>query len=143
MYPKFFTIGEGQQRRASLAASRYAVFLLMLCGSISWAQKPPKIDLPPSDTLEVLDPAVSQKGSVVTVSGWARMSNPWAETEFGSLEVSLFDSEGDLIKSVPVDYFPKPIARPYHSSNEPLAFFSVNINVGSHLVALVQIVYHD
>jgi hypothetical protein len=120
-----------------------AGLMLLLPGVSGWAQPPPKIELPPSYTLEVLDPTVSQKGSVVSVSGSVRLANPWAETAWGYLELSLLDEEGNLIKKVRVNYFPKPLTRTYHSDNEHRAFFGISVNVGDRTVGSVRIVYHD
>jgi hypothetical protein len=134
----------GQQRRRRLDAFvKCAGLMLWLHGASCWAQIPPKIDLPPSYTLEILDPTISQKGGVVSVSGSVRMANPWAETAWGYLELSLLDDKGDLITKVPVDYFPKPVPRTYHSDNEPMAVFGVSVNVGDRTVGTVRIVYHD
>ena len=119
------------------------LLLLLLTTSLCRAQQPPSIELPPSYTVEVLSPAVSQNGSAVSVSGWVRMSNPWAGTTWGHLEVSLLDSKGNLIKKIPTDYFPRPIARLQHSANQPEAFFAINIDAGSQSVALVRIAYQD
>ena len=132
-----------RKRRLGMVAVQYAAVVLMLVVVSGWAQKPLQIELPPSYTLEVLDATVSQKGALVSVSGSARMSNPWAGTAWGYLEVSLLDEKGNLIRKVPVDYFPKPLARTYHSANEPRAFFAVNIDIGNQTVASVRIVYHD
>jgi hypothetical protein len=71
------------------------------------------------------------------------MSNPWAGTTWGHLEVSLLDSKGNLIKKIPTDYFPRPIARLQHSATQPRAFFGINIDAGSQSVALVRIAYQD
>jgi hypothetical protein len=115
----------------------------LFLGASGWTQKIPAIELPPSYTLEILDPTVSQKGSVVSVSGSVRRSNPWAKMAWGYLELSLLDKQGNVIKKVPVGYFPKALNRTYHSANEPLAFFGVNVEVGNQVVATVRIVYHD
>ena len=116
---------------------------LLFLGASGWARKTPDIELPPSYTLEIMHPTVSEKGSVVSVSGSVRRSDPWAKMAWGYLELSLLDKQGNLIKKVPVDYFPKALNRTYHSANEPVAFFRVNVNVGNRIVATVRIVYHN
>jgi hypothetical protein len=77
------------------------------------------------------------------VSGFVRTSNPWAETAWGYLEVSLLDEEGDLIRRVRADYFPKPLARARHGGKEARAFFAANVDVGNQSVASIRIAYHN
>ena len=133
-----------QQRKRRFVMVVLCAGLMLLLHAVSGrAQPPPKIELPPSYTLEVLDPTVSRKGGLISVSGSVRMANPWAETAWGYLELSLVDNKGNLIKKVLVNYFPKPVTRTYHSANEHRAFFGVSVNVGDRTVALVRIVYHD
>jgi hypothetical protein len=135
---------ERKQRRRRLGTvAQCAGLMLLFLGASGWAQKIPEIALPPSYTLEILHPIVSQKGSVVSVSGSVRRSNPWAKMAWGYLELSLLDKQGNVIKKVPVGYFPRALNRTYHSANEPLAFFGVNVDVGNQIVATVRIVYHD
>jgi hypothetical protein len=136
-------VARQQRKRRLSAVLKCAGLLLLLPGASCWAQIPPSIELPPSYTLEVLDPTFSQKGGVVSVSGSVRMANPWAETAWGYLELSLLDDKGNLITKVPVDYFPKPLTRTYHSDNEPMAVFGVSVKVGDRTVGTVRIVYHD
>ena len=133
-----------QQRRRRLGTVAQCTGLMLLfLGASGWAQKIPAIELPPSYTLEILDPTVSQKGSVVSVSGSVRRSNPWAKMAWGYLELSLLDKQGSVIKKVPVDYFPKALNRTYHTANEPVASFGANVDVGNQVVTAVWIVYHD
>ena len=133
-----------QQRRRRLGTVAQCTGLMLLfLGASGWAQKTPDIELPPSYTLEIMHPIVSEKGSVVSVSGSVRRSNPWAKMAWGYLELSLLDKQGNLIKKVRVDYFPKALNRTYHSANEPVAFFRVNVDVGNRSVATVRIAYHE
>ena len=132
-----------QHRRRLGTVALCTGLILLFSGASGWAQKIPDVDLPSSYTLEILHPTVSQKGSVVSVSGSVRRSNPWAKMAWGYLELSLLDKQGNLIKKVRVDYFPKALNRTYRSANEPVAFFRLNVNVGNRIVATVRIVYHN
>jgi hypothetical protein len=135
---------ERKQHSRRLATVAQCTGLMLLClGASGWAQKIPDVELPPSYTLEILHPTVSQKGSVVSVSGSVRRSNPWAKMAWGYLELSLLDKQGNVIKKVPVDYFPKVLNRTYHTANEPVASFGANVDVGNEVVTAVWIVYHD
>ena len=107
------------------------------------ANPPPRIDLLPSYTIEVLSPQVVQIGSSVTVFGSVRRSAPWAGTGWGFLEITLFDDRGGLIKRVAADYSPRPIPESFHSSYQPHAYFSTSINGVTRPVVSVQIRYRD
>src|SRR5271155_5687529 len=87
-------------------------FLLLLFATIQLVQAdpPPRVSMPDSDILEVLNPIVILNGSEATISG-VQPSTPWAETDWGHLQVALFDDRGDLIKRVAVDYSPRPVPR--------------------------------
>jgi hypothetical protein len=132
-----------QHRRRLGTVVQCTGLTLLFLGASGWARKTPDIELPPSYTLEIMHPTVSEKGSVVSVSGSVRRSDPWAKMAWGYLELSLLDKQGNLIKKVRADYFPKALNRTYHSANEPVAFFRVNVNVGNRIVATVRIVYHN
>ena len=107
------------------------------------ADAAPRIDLLPSYTVEVLSPQVVQNGSSVAVFGSVRRSTPWAGTGWGFLEIELFDVNGGLIKRVAADYSPRPIPESFHSSYQPHAHFSTNINGVTRPVTSVQIGYRD
>jgi hypothetical protein len=107
------------------------------------AEPLPRVDLPASDILEVLNPIVMLKGSEATISGSAQPSTPWAETDWGHLEVALFDDHGDLIKRVAVDYFPRPVPHQFHSAYQPRSYFFVTIHGITRSVRSVEISYHD
>ena len=135
---------ERQQRRRRLGTVVQCTGLtLLFLGASGWARKTPDIELPPSYTLEIMHPTVSEKGSVVSVSGSVRRSDPWAKMAWGYLELSLLDKQGNLIKKVRADYFPKALNRTYHTANEPVASFGANVDVGNQVVTAVWIVYHD
>jgi hypothetical protein len=107
------------------------VFRMLLSLSVLtqllYGEPPPKIELPPSATLEVLDPTVVQTDSIVAVSGRVKRSIPWAETAWDHIQISLFDENGSLIIEVATDYSPRPIPRAYHSAYEPSSRFAVRI----------------
>ena len=107
------------------------------------AEPLPRVDLPASDILEVLNPIVMLKGSEATISGSAQPTTPWAETDWGHLEVALFDDHGDLIKRVAVAYFPRPVPHQFHSAYQPRSYFFVNIHGVTRSVRSVEISYHD
>jgi hypothetical protein len=107
------------------------------------ADQAPRIDLPPSYTVEILSPQVIEKASSVTVFGSLRRSTPWAGTDWGFLEIALFDEHGRLIKRVAADYSPKPIPESFHSPYQPRAHFSASINGVNRPVTSVLIRYHD
>jgi hypothetical protein len=106
----------------------FSQFLLLLFATIQVAHAgpPPRVDLPASDILEVLNP-----------------STPWAETDWGHLQVALFDDRGELIKRVAVDYSPRPVPHRFHSSYQPRSHFSVTIDGVTQSVRSVEISYHD
>ena len=120
-------------------------FLLLLFAIVQFvhAEPTPRVDLPASDTLEVLNPKVILKGSAVAISGSVQPSIPWAETDWGYLEVALFDDHGGLIKRVAVDYSPRPVPHSFHSAYQPRSYFSVTINGITRCVRSVEISYHD
>ena len=96
----------------------FSQFVLLLFATIQVAHAgpPPRVDLPASDILEVLNPIVILEGSEATISGSVQPSTPWAETDWGHLQVALFDDRGELIKRVAVDYSPRPVPHRFHSS---------------------------
>ena len=122
----------------------FSEFLLLLFATIQLvqAEPPPRVDLPASGILEVLNPVVSLKGSEATVSGSVQSSTPWAETAWGHLEVALFDDGGDLIRRVAVDYSPRPVPHHFHSAYQPRSRFSVTIEGVTRTVRSVEISYH-
>jgi hypothetical protein len=107
------------------------------------AEPTPRVDLPENDTLEVMDPKVILKGSTATISGSVQPSIPWAETDWGYLEVALYDNHGGLIKQVAVDYFPRPVPHPFHSAYQPRSHFYVTIKGATQSVRSVVISYHS
>jgi len=120
-------------------------FLLLLFATIQLVQAEPllRVDLPASDILEVLNPIVILQGSEATISGSVHPSTPWAETDWGHLQVALFDDRGDLIKRVAVDYFPRPVPHDFRSAYQPRSYFSVTIRGITRCVRSVEISYHD
>ena len=120
-------------------------FLLLLFATIQLvqAEPPPRVDLPASDILEVLNPIVILQGSEATICGSVQPSTPWAETDWGHLQVALFDDRGDLIKRVAVDYSPRPVPHRFHSAYQPRSYFSVTIDGITRSVRCVEISYHD
>ena len=123
----------------------FSQFLLLLFATIQVAHAgpPPRVDLPASDILEVLNPIVILEGSEATISGSVQPSTPWAETDWGHLQVALFDDRGELIKRVAVDYSPRPVPHRFHSSYQPRSHFSVTIDGVTQSVRSVEISYHD
>src|SRR5260370_34898595 len=93
-------------------------FLMLLFTTVQLvhAEPTPRVDLPENDTLEVMDPKVILKGPTATISGSVQPSIPGAETDWGYLEVALFDAHGGVIKRVAVDYFPMPVHHTFHSA---------------------------
>jgi len=120
-------------------------FLLLLFATIKLvqAQPTPRVDLPASYTLEVLNPKVILKGSEAAISGSVQPSTPWAETDWGYVEVELFDDHGGLIKRVAVDYSPRPVPHHFHSAYQPRSYFFVTIHGITRSVRSVEISYHD
>jgi hypothetical protein len=120
-------------------------FLLLLLVTIQLAdaELPPRVKLPASDILEVLDPIVILKGSEATISGTVQPSIPWAETDWGHLQVALFDDRGDLIKRAAVDYSPRPVPHHFHSAYQPRSYFFVTIPGITRSVRSVEISYRD
>jgi hypothetical protein len=120
-------------------------FLLLLFAAIRLVQAdpPPRVDLPASDILEVLNPIVILTGSEATISGSVEPSTPWAETDWGHLQVALFDDRGDLIKRVAVDYSPRPVGHHFHSAYQPRSYFFVTIHEITRCVRSVEISYHE
>lgn len=122
---------------------RHFFSLLLTTLQFAEADPAPRIDLLPSYTVEVLDPQVVQNGSSVTVFGSVRRATPWAGTDWGFLEIALFDDQGALIKRVAADYAPRPIPESFHSSYQPRSHFSTSINGVTRGVTSVQIRYRD
>src|ERR1700693_6642775 len=120
-------------------------FLMPLFATIQLvhAEPTPRVDLPENDSLEVMDPKVILKGPTATISGSVQPSIPWAETDWGYLEVALHDNHGGLIKRVAVDYFPRPVPHSFHSAYQPRSHFYVTINGLTRSVRSVVISYHN
>lgn len=120
-------------------------FLLLPLAAIQLVQgePPPRVDLPASGILEVFNPIVIVKGSEATISGMVQPSTPWAATDWGHLQVALFDDRGDLIKRVAVDYSPRPVPNHFHSAYQPRSYFFVTIHGITRFVRSVEISYHD
>jgi hypothetical protein len=100
----------------------------------------PQIDITPSYSMSVLDLTVVQHGPSVSISGHVRRSDPWAETTWGYLEISLFDQNGGLIRKIEAEYSPRPIPRSFRSAYQPESRFSININSVIRPVHVVKIV---
>ncbi len=66
----------------------------------------PRIELPPNDTLEVLDPAVVLSDASILVSGRVKRLLPWADTSWDHVVISLYDENGELIIEINTDYSP-------------------------------------
>ena len=100
---------------------------LSVIAQLAHGDLPPKIELPPNETLEILHPTVVQNDSTVAVSGRVKRLIPWADTAWDHIEISLFDQNGSLIIQIATDYSPRPIPPPYHSTYEPSSRFAVRI----------------
>jgi hypothetical protein len=112
---------------------------LFIIAQLGHGDPPPTIELPPNNTLEVVDPVVAQTGSSVTVSGRVKRSIPWGETGWDHIEISLYDENGSLILEVATDYSPRPILHPYRSAYEPRSRFAVKIKGVTRRVHSVRI----
>ena len=96
-----------------------ALLSLFIIAQLTHGESRPTIELAPNDTLEILDPAVVQRGSSVAVSGQVKRLIPWADTAWDHIEISLYDEKGSLILKIATEYSPRPIPRPYRSAYEP------------------------
>ena len=112
---------------------------LSVIAQLVHGELPPKIELPPNKTLEILDPTVVQGDSTVAVSGRVKRLIPWADTAWGHIEISLYDEKGSLIIEIATDYSPRPIPHPYHSAYEPSSRFAVKIKGITRRVYSVRI----
>jgi hypothetical protein len=100
---------------------------------------PPRIELPPNETLEILDPIVVQNGSTVAVSGRVRRLLPWADTAWDHIQISLYDENGSSIIEIATDYSPRPIPHPYRSAYEPSSRFAVRFKGITRRIHFVRI----
>jgi hypothetical protein len=101
----------------------------------------PQADVTPSYSVSVLDVAVTQHGPLVAISGHVRRSDPWAESAWGYLEISLLDKNGGLIRKIAANYSPRPIPHSFRSAYQPESRFSIIINAIRGPVQMVKIVY--
>jgi hypothetical protein len=102
----------------------------------------PRIELPPNDTLEVLDPAVVLSDASILVSGRVKRLLPWADTSWDYVVISLYDENGELIIEINTDYSPRPVPHPYRSAYEPSSRFAVKIKGVTRRVHSVRITCH-
>ena len=100
---------------------------------------PPKIELPPNETLEILDPAAVQNDSTVAVAGRIKRLIPWADTSWDHIQITLLDETGSAIIEVATDYSPRPIPRAYRSAFEPSSRFELRIRGITKRVHVVRI----
>jgi hypothetical protein len=126
-----------------MRCSLHLLLLLFTADQFARADPVPKIVVTPSYSLAVMDLTVAHHGPLVSISGHVRRSDPWAETTWRYLEISLFDQHGGLIRRIAADYSPRPIPRSFHSAYQPQSRFSVTINAATRLVRTVKIAYRD
>lgn len=126
-----------------MRCSLHIFLFLLAAGQFVKADPVPQIVVTPSHSLMVTDVTVVQHGPLVSISGHVRRSDPWTETTWGYLEISLFDQSGGLIRQIAVDYSPRPMPRSYHSAYHPQARFSVTLYAAARPVQAVKIAYRN
>ena len=112
---------------------------LSVIAQLALGAPPPKIDLPPNATLEILDPTVVQSDSTVAVSGRVKRLIPWADTAWDHIQITLYDENGSSIIEVATDYSPRPIPHRYRSAYGPSARFALRIKGITRRVHLIRI----
>jgi hypothetical protein len=125
-----------------MRCSLHLLLLSLAAAQFAQADPVPKIVMP-SYSLVVMDLTVVQHGPFVSISGHVRRSDPWTETTWGYLEISLFDQNGGLIGRIAADYSPRPISPSFHSAYQPRSRFSVTVSAATRLVRTVKIAYRD
>ena len=121
----------------------HVLLLLLAADQFAQGNPAPKIVVVPNYSMEVTDITVVQHGPLVTISGHVRRSDPWTETAWGYLEISLLDGNGSLLSRTATEYSPRPIERAFHSAYQPQSTFSVTFNSAKGSVRGVKIAYRD
>ena len=119
------------------------ILTLLALDRFARADQVPRIEITPSYSMSELDVRVIQHGPLVSISGHVRRSDPWAESTWGYLEISLFDRNSELIRRFAAEYFPRPMPHEYRSAYQPESRFSLTIYAVTRPVYVVKIVNRD
>lgn len=121
----------------------HLLLMLLATDQFLQADQIPQIVVMPSYSALVLDITVVQHGPLVSISGHVQRWDPWIESTWGYLEISLLDQNGGLIRKIAAEYSPRPIPRSFHSAYQPESRFSVIIDAVTRPVRVVKIVYRQ